>query len=59
MRPLTLLSAATRAMQDALAALHKGEVPERLAEFDALREIVGFDDYDAARARYADDGDDA
>ena len=57
--PLTLLSAATRAMQDALAALHKGEVPERLAEFDALREIVGFDDYDAARARYADDGDDA
>jgi 2-methylisocitrate lyase-like PEP mutase family enzyme len=57
--PLTLLSAATRAMQEALAALHRGEVPERLMEFDALREIVGFDDYHAARTRYADDGEDA
>jgi 2-methylisocitrate lyase-like PEP mutase family enzyme len=51
--PLTLLSVATRAMQDALAALARGETPEGLLEFDALRDVVGFSDYDAEAARYA------
>jgi 2-methylisocitrate lyase-like PEP mutase family enzyme len=54
--PLTLLSAAVRAMQDALAALARGEVPQRLLAFAELRELVGFDDYDAALARYAEGG---
>ena len=52
--PLTLLSAAARAMQDALAALARGEPPERLLGFDELRELVGFDAYDAALARYGE-----
>ena len=53
--PLTLLSAAARAMEDALAALAAGGVPgpERRLAFDALCERVGFPDYDAARRRYA------
>jgi 2-methylisocitrate lyase-like PEP mutase family enzyme len=55
--PLTLLNAATRAMQNALAALGKGESPADLLSFEELREIVGFDAYDEARARYADDSD--
>jgi 2-methylisocitrate lyase-like PEP mutase family enzyme len=51
--PLTLLSAAARAMQDALAALERGDTPERLLDFAELRELVGFDAYDAALERYA------
>ena len=54
--PLTLLSAAARAMQDALAALARGETPARLLEFAELRELVGFDAYDAALERYGKDG---
>jgi 2-methylisocitrate lyase-like PEP mutase family enzyme len=54
--PLTLLSAAIRAMQDALAALGRGETPQGLIEFAELRALVGFDAYDAALARYGDGG---
>ncbi len=54
--PLTLLSAAIRAMEDALGALARGETPRGLLEFAALRERVGFDAYDAARAAYSVDG---
>ena len=53
--PLTLLSAAARAMQDALAALARGETPARLLEFAELRALVGFDAYDAALERYGKD----
>jgi 2-methylisocitrate lyase-like PEP mutase family enzyme len=53
--PLTLLNAATRAMQRALEALQRGESPGGLLSFEALREIVGFDAYDEARAHYDDD----
>lgn len=50
--PLTLLSAATRAMQEALAALREGgPAPARLP-FEALRELVGFDAYDRDLGRY-------
>jgi len=45
--PLTLLSCAAAAMQDALAALKAGRTPERMLEFAELRELVGFDRYDA------------
>jgi len=52
--PLTLLSSAARAMQDALAALARGETPARLLAFEELRALVGFDAYDAALARYGE-----
>ena len=51
--PLTLLSAAARAMQDALAALQAGHEPDRLLGFAELQRAVGFDEYDAEQARYA------
>ena len=50
--PLTLLSAATRAMQRALAALRGGEPCPDLLPFDELRRLVGFDAYDRDLARY-------
>lgn len=51
--PLTLLNAAVAAMQSALAALARGEWPEPPIPFPELREIIGFDAYDAEAARYA------
>ena len=51
--PLALLSAATRAMQRALVALARGERPEDTVGFAELRELVGFDAYDAELRRYA------
>ena len=50
--PLTLLSAAARAMQDALVTLRTGQHPDALLDFAELREIVGFPEYDAALGRY-------
>ena len=50
--PLTLLSAAARAMNDALAAIARGDPAERLLDFPELRKIVGFDAYDSALARF-------
>ena len=50
--PLTLLSAATAAMLDALRALGNGEQPDRVVGFERLRKIVGFEDYDAQAERY-------
>jgi 2-methylisocitrate lyase-like PEP mutase family enzyme len=52
--PLALLSAAARAMRDTLAALGAGEFPEGLLDFAQLRDLVGFDDYDAELVRYED-----
>ena len=50
--PLDLLAAATRAMQQALAALGgEGPPPERVG-FAELQEIVGFGDYDRELSRY-------
>lgn len=45
--PLTLLSCAAAAMQDALKALQAGQTPARMLAFAELRELVGFDRYDA------------
>ena len=50
--PLTLLSAATAAMLDALHALSNGDRPANRLDFDHLRDIVGFKDYDAEAERY-------
>ncbi len=52
--PLTLLSAAVRAMQEALTALRRGTEPSGLLAFEELRDIVGFPAYDETGARYAD-----
>ncbi len=54
--PLTLLSAATRAMREALESLRSGAHLDRLEPFEALRELVGFDAYDRDRARYPEGG---
>jgi 2-methylisocitrate lyase-like PEP mutase family enzyme len=53
--PLTLLLAATRAMEEALTALKDGRAPDRLASFAHLRDIAGFDAYFEAERRYAED----
>ena len=50
--PLTLLSRAIRAMNEALAELADGRPPVGLLDFDDLREIVGFNEYDLEQARY-------
>ncbi len=52
--PLTLLSASMRAMREALRALERGATPDGLLDFAELRELVGFPDYDANLARYAE-----
>ena len=54
--PLTLLSAATRAMQRALEALRRGEPSSELVPFDELRRLLGFDAYDRELARYGPAG---
>jgi 2-methylisocitrate lyase-like PEP mutase family enzyme len=51
--PLTLLSVAARAMQEALADLAAGRSPERRLSFAELRKLVGFDAYDERAKRYA------
>ena len=50
--PLTLLSSAVRAMNEALSALRSGETPQSVLDFEELRETVGFPAYDRASARY-------
>ncbi len=50
--PLTLLSAAIRAAEEALAAMKSGRHPGRLKDFAEMREVVGFDAYDMAEERY-------
>ena len=45
--PLTLLACAAAAMQAALAELAAGRTPEARLDFASLRQLVGFDAYDA------------
>ena len=49
--PLTLLSAATAAMQSALQALQSDQHPQQLISFAELQQRVGFPHYDAELAR--------
>jgi 2-methylisocitrate lyase-like PEP mutase family enzyme len=53
--PLALLSASVQAMRDALDQLGEGRPAERRVSFPELREIVGFDWYDAEAGRYTID----
>lgn len=57
--PLTLLSCAARAMQEALATLAAGQHPQQLLDFEALREVAGFNEYYREESRYVatDDND--
>jgi 2-methylisocitrate lyase-like PEP mutase family enzyme len=50
--PLALLGASVRGMRDALEGLHAGRAAERRVSFAELREIVGFDWYQAEAGRY-------
>jgi 2-methylisocitrate lyase-like PEP mutase family enzyme len=50
--PLTLLAAAMKAMQDALAAFKAGQHPGNLLDWDSLRDTVGFNAYYAEDERY-------
>ncbi|MCW8945428.1 MAG: isocitrate lyase/PEP mutase family protein, partial [Sedimenticola sp.] len=52
--PLTLISSAVRAMQEALQALKQGHNADNLLPFGKLRSIVGFDDYDEQLNEYPD-----
>lgn len=53
--PLTLLSAVTRAMQEALQVIKAGRHPDAaLLDFASLRKAVGFDAYYEEEANYAD-----
>jgi 2-methylisocitrate lyase-like PEP mutase family enzyme len=53
--PLTLMSAAMKAIQDALAVMAKREHPaDALLEFADLRKAVGFDAYYEAEKAYTD-----
>jgi 2-methylisocitrate lyase-like PEP mutase family enzyme len=49
---LTLLNASIGSMQQALACLSRGETVPGLMDFKTLRQIVGFDEYDAELERY-------
>lgn len=51
--PLTLMSAAMRAMTEALALMARDAHPTALLDFAELRRRVGFDEYYAEEARYA------
>ncbi|MEC8622113.1 MAG: isocitrate lyase/PEP mutase family protein, partial [Pseudomonadota bacterium] len=53
--PLTLLNSAMSAMERALISLSRGKTPEGLSEFSHLRNVVGFDDYYSAEARYSEE----
>jgi len=51
--PLTILSAAMKAMQSSLKLMAKGQHPdEALLEFDELKRLVGFDAYYEAEKNY-------
>jgi 2-methylisocitrate lyase-like PEP mutase family enzyme len=50
--PLTLLSCAVHAMRVALAELKAGQSPSYRVDFKTLRDIVGFNAYDALLAEY-------
>ncbi len=54
--PLTLMSAAMRAIKEALADFSAGAHPDqRIMDFGTLRKTVGFEDYYKAEKRYVSD----
>lgn len=53
--PISLILAGIHAMEQTLAALAAGQMPDNAAEFAHLRDIVGFPEYYEAETRYAAD----
>lgn len=53
--PITLMLSSIRAMEDALLALQLGRNPKDIAEFQYLREIVGFPEYYEEEQKYTTD----
>ena len=53
--PLTLMLSGIQAMESAISALQDGNRPRTLADFEHLREIVGFPEYYEAERNYAAD----
>ncbi len=51
--PLTLLSTAVFAMQEALEELKRGRTPQGRVDFETIRKIVGFPEYDKLLDDYA------
>lgn len=51
--PLTLLNTAVFAMREALEDLKQGRTPQRRVDFETIRKIVGFPDYDQILDDYA------
>ena len=52
--PLTLLNSAVFAMQQALQELKQGRIPRNRVDFESVRRIVGFPQYDTLLAGYAE-----
>lgn len=50
--PLTQLSAAIKAMQQALKSIQQGEQTDNILDFEDLKEVVGFNDYYQEFDRY-------
>ncbi len=50
--PLTLMSAAVQAMQEALLALQNRQVPSGLSDFVEIQDIAGFTHYEREEKRY-------
>ncbi|KAF0138278.1 MAG: carboxyvinyl-carboxyphosphonate phosphorylmutase, partial [Rhodospirillaceae bacterium] len=50
--PLTLMSAAVRAMQETLVALKEGRKPEGLLDFVEIQDLAGFAPYYSEEERY-------
>ncbi len=53
--PLTLLSAAIKAMQEALSELHTELHPKQILSFKNLQDVVGFGEYDRQLRRLEED----
>ncbi len=51
--PLTLLNTAVYAMREALEDLKQGRTPQRRVDFAAIRDLVGFAEYDRLLEAYA------
>ena len=48
----TLLNVSVRAMEDALAVMREGGLPDRIVSWEHLYAVAGLDDYYAEEWRY-------
>lgn len=54
-RPFSMLNAGIHAMQEALASLKAGKIPEERISFEELKRLAGFEDYYREDDRYRTD----